>query len=678
MGFIDKIESYFKFASNKNKPTALSNVDKKQPLLHQLQMNYINRSKMEVDTWRKAIDQARSPVMPHRIELLKIFRDALLEDLELKTAIRNALVECQAAPYIILDQNGKEDKKAKEYFQTAWFTEYVKQLFNEELYGYVLIEFDPKRTDTGEFKKVHAIPFEHYKPETNEVLFYPTDYKGTPVDDLIKQGMKLLPLSTDANDLGILALASLAVIRKKYTITDWSVHNEKLGKPFIWLQTPTRDKKELNRRSEFLENFADNNWGIGDLDEKFNFLEPGNVGNRHLAYQALIDYCDKAIIKLINGQTGTTENGGWAGTAQVQERVMGQYTKSRLAKFQHFTNDALFPFLVKNGYKLEGKKFQYVEIWEDRPLPTPPNNNGGNGGSNNEPPKPTQPKQPEKKKLSSIINDEYKHVNCCLMHSDKSRRVNLASINDIFEQAIKNIFDKKIKAGELDKSIWEYNVREMWNGVKMGIGSDYKDKADSDLVKQLKQNTFVFAAFKNHQQQKEIAALLLDSNGVPRSFEDFKREALQISNQYNITHLETEYVLAQRSAAMAIEWQKIEDNRDILPNIKYLTVKDDRVREAHKKLDGVCLPIDDDFWNLFFPPNGWGCRCYTEQTDEAIKEPTYIPDEKEVPPSMRFNAGKQKKIVGDEHPYYDVTKKERKSIVKQLKGFINDLGDSIV
>ena len=265
-----------------------------------------------------------------------------------------------------------------------------------------------------------------------------------------------------------------------------------------------------------------------------------------------------------------------------------------------------------------------------------------------------------------------------MTHSDKRQRVNLDSINDIFEQAIKNVFDKKVKAGKLDKDIWQYNVKEIWKGVKLGIGSEYKDKADSELVKQLKQNTFVFAAFKNHQQQKEMVELLVDANGEPRSFEEFKREAVKITNQYNIAHLETEYQLAQRSAAMAIEWQKIEDNRDIFPNIKYLTVGDERVREAHKKLDGVCLPIDDDFWNLFFPPNGWGCRCYTEQTDAPVKEPTYIPDEKEVPPSMRFNAGKEQKIVSDEHPYYDTTKKEEKSVIGQLKGFINDLGDIII
>jgi hypothetical protein len=390
----------------------------------------------------------------------------------------------------------------------------------------------------------------------------------------------------------------------------------------------------------------------------------------------LIDYSDASIQKLINGQTGTTENGAWVGTAQVQERVMGQYTKSRLAKIQHFINDNLFPFLKKNSYQLEGKKFQYVEIWEDRPIPPAPK-----GGDNNpNEPSPPTPKgggrQPEKKKLSSRIGDEYQEPSCCPTRSDNEpKRVNLSTINDIFEQAIKNVFDKKIKAGELDKDIWKYNVTEIWKGVKLGIGTDYKDKADTDLVKQLKQNAYVFAAFKNHQNTKEIAELLVDENGEPRTFDEFKKLALPLSQKHNIIHLETEYQLAQRSAAMAVEWDTIEANRDILPNIKYLTVNDERVREAHRKLDEVCLPIDDVFWDNFFPPNGWGCRCYVEQTDAPTKEPTYIPDEKEVPPSMRFNAGKEKKIVSDEHPYYDVTKKDEKTVMKELGGFLKDLGD---
>ena len=42
---------------------------------------------------------------------------------------------------------------------------------------------------------------------------------------------------------------------------------------------------------------------------------------------------------------------------------------------------------------------------------------------------------------------------------------------------------------------------------------------------------------------------------------------------------------------------------------KYVTTGDDRVRPTHAALEGVTLPKDDKFWELFYPPNGWNCRC---------------------------------------------------------------------
>lgn len=42
---------------------------------------------------------------------------------------------------------------------------------------------------------------------------------------------------------------------------------------------------------------------------------------------------------------------------------------------------------------------------------------------------------------------------------------------------------------------------------------------------------------------------------------------------------------------------------------KYVTVEDSRVRPTHAILDGVCLPKDHPFWQLFYPPNGFNCRC---------------------------------------------------------------------
>jgi uncharacterized protein with gpF-like domain len=43
-------------------------------------------------------------------------------------------------------------------------------------------------------------------------------------------------------------------------------------------------------------------------------------------------------------------------------------------------------------------------------------------------------------------------------------------------------------------------------------------------------------------------------------------------------------------------------------------------REDHQSWDGLILPKDDPFWDSHFPPNGWGCKCYTRAVTEARKK----------------------------------------------------------
>jgi SPP1 gp7 family putative phage head morphogenesis protein len=39
------------------------------------------------------------------------------------------------------------------------------------------------------------------------------------------------------------------------------------------------------------------------------------------------------------------------------------------------------------------------------------------------------------------------------------------------------------------------------------------------------------------------------------------------------------------------------------------TAGDDRVREAHEKLNGMIYKADNKVWDTIYPPNGWNCRC---------------------------------------------------------------------
>lgn len=71
-----------------------------------------------------------------------------------------------------------------------------------------------------------------------------------------------------------------------------------------------------------------------------------------------------------------------------------------------------------------------------------------------------------------------------------------------------------------------------------------------------------------------------------------------------------------RMAHAAGRWDQIQRTKDRLPYLEYDAVMDSRTRPEHAALDGTILPVDDPFWERFYPPNGWRCRCKVRARSE--------------------------------------------------------------
>ncbi|MEO7977762.1 phage minor head protein [Flavobacterium sp.] len=174
--------------------------------------------------------------------------------------------------------------------------------------------------------------------------------------------------------------------------------------------------------------------------------------------------------------------------------------------------------------------------------------------------------------------------------------------------------------------------------------TDYSVNAQSKL--QLKQNLYRFSGAKTYQELAKMN-FFLDKN---RSFADFKKEAFKVNEEYNVKYLKTEYVTANRSGAMAEKWDKIQSQKSLYPNLKYKTVKDNRVREEHRTLHDIIKPADDPFWDKWYPPNGWHCRCYVVQTDEPATKGNF---EGNPTPGFNNHVGKSNMPFNEnEHPYF--------------------------
>jgi len=241
------------------------------------------------------------------------------------------------------------------------------------------------------------------------------------------------------------------------------------------------------------------------------------------------------------------------------------------------------------------------------------------------------------------------------------------------QRIAKGIFDGTITSGEIDPALTTLVAEDLRNAVIEGFGKDLPaidyNTPDFDKLANLENNVYQFSAAKDYQQLKSMTLALKDGNRI-RTFEEFRNEALKISDVYNGPWLLTEYNTALSSAQMAAKWQRFYKDKNTLPLLQYRTVEDDRVRPSHAALDLVIKNIDDPFWDDYYPPNGWNCRCDVIQVVHGTETPDKdITTPDDVPKMFLTNMAKEGLIFPKKSPYYiglpDAIKKQAERLLSK-------------
>lgn len=226
--------------------------------------------------------------------------------------------------------------------------------------------------------------------------------------------------------------------------------------------------------------------------------------------------------------------------------------------------------------------------------------------------------------------------------------------NKVLEELIRNIYLKEVDVvNDIALAPWHEFWRSFNEATDKGIRLAGFNEDDRGFYRELRYNNGVFAAFRTHRLQNDIARQLLDEKGELKPFERF---AYDVRTLIAPTHLkawlQTEYATAVNRAHQAVQWRRFEANREDLPCLKWIESTSIHPGEDHRVFWNTVRLIDDPFWSKHRPGDRWNCKCDLEATDE---EPTANPPEggeaDRPSPGLDNNPAKDARLFSDSHPY---------------------------
>jgi SPP1 gp7 family putative phage head morphogenesis protein len=210
---------------------------------------------------------------------------------------------------------------------------------------------------------------------------------------------------------------------------------------------------------------------------------------------------------------------------------------------------------------------------------------------------------------------------------------------------------------KINPAMVNHYAGQLWEAVTKGYGTDLVsadfDTPDYEMLRRLQVDVFHFSAAKNYQQLKALSGALVNEEGKLRNFAEFKEQAFKINSEHVNRWLKAEYELAVVSGQMASKWAPIQADKELFPLLRFDAVNDDRTSSICRELDGVIRPVDDSFWQVYYPPNHWGCRSDVAQESSGRITPLeQVHTPENMPAMFKTNLAANGLAFPKTHPYY--------------------------
>lgn len=605
------------------------------PVYTEILVRPLHRGVNDIGTWRSAL---RLADLGNRTKLYDLYTDLLIDGY-LSDAI-DKRIDAVTDADLAFTIDGKRVDVIDDLMDTPEFELFLRDIMLSRFWG---ISVDECMFQNGfEFK---SIPRKHIRIKTKEIALREEDEHGIPYAD----NDQIIQFGQD-DDYGIILRAAPYVIYKRGGFGDWAQFVELFGMPQRIGKYSSMDEQSRRALIQAFEEAGSAPYLVIPKETEATQTTLSSSGNGAL-YNDFRNACNEEILITVLGQTMTTQDGSSLAQGQVHLAVQEKKHRADRRFVARMLNKYFVPLLEKRGYPVTGGKFKFLDkaqeisvqdtvqladilpipqsyLYEKYNIPMP---EGDEAIARREqqpqlllPPEdnPDDPdtREPGEKKPDIKNRDRSWYLRLWDFFAgapqagalDGKARIQLDD-STVDGRIINRVVDSKGKAcfdSELFGFISDDLIRALSEGsnkkVALADTSFVYGARDDAFITSMEMNVFHFSAAKTLAELQELNSLFRNSS----SFEDFYKQAVDVTDVFNKQWQKTEYETAVLTAESASNYQRLLSKTKLFPYWEYKTAGDDRVRPEHVELDGLILPANDPRWDKIFPPNGWKCRCY--------------------------------------------------------------------
>lgn len=140
----------------------------------------------------------------------------------------------------------------------------------------------------------------------------------------------------------------------------------------------------------------------------------------------------------------------------------------------------------------------------------------------------------------------------------------------------------------------------------------------SDIWQQQHAKAFVVAGAMKDELLADFQQAIAKGISGESTLEDFRKDFDSIVKKHGWSYnggrnwrTRIIYDTNLRTAYSAGRYQQMQQVKRSRPYWQYKhSIASENARQNHLSWDGMVLRADDPWWDIHYPPNGWGCQCY--------------------------------------------------------------------